>query len=172
MNYNKENDKFFIYKYEGKIRDLILKYKFDDKAYLSEFFAECISNNYEAINFIKKYDIIIPVPLHRKRFRERGYNQTYLIIKKVIINNKPVDNVEKQVLKKSKNLKPQSLKGVNERINDIKGAYFVDNKEKILGKNVLLFDDIYTTGATANECKNVLLNAGASQVGILTLARD
>ena len=95
-----------------------------------------------------------------------------MIIKKVIINNKPVDNVEKQVLKKSKNLKPQSLKGVNERINDIKGAYFVDNKEKILGKNVLLFDDIYTTGATANECKNVLLNAGASQVGILTLARD
>lgn len=172
MKNNTKNDKFFIYKYEGEIRDLLLKYKFNDKAYLSNFFAQKISKNEDAIKFIKKYDVIIPVPLHKKRFEERGYNQSELIIKKVIINKKIVDNVENNALKKIKNLKPQSKNGLNDRMNEIKGAYFVENNERIKNKKILLFDDIYTTGSTAKECKKILINSGVKEVGIMTIARD
>ena len=72
MKNNTKNDKFFMYKYEGEIRSLLLKYKFNDKAYLSDFFAQMILKNQRAISFIKKYEIIIPVPLHRKRLLERN----------------------------------------------------------------------------------------------------
>lgn len=161
-----------MYKYEGEIRSLLLKYKFNDKAYLSDFFAQMILKNQKAISFIKKYEIIIPVPLHRKRLLERGYNQTELIVKKVSINNSIVDCVENDVLKKAKNTKPQSKNNLYERISNIKGVYFVENAEKIKNKNILLFDDVYTTGSTANECRKVLINAGARQVGVMTIARD
>lgn len=161
-----------MYKYEGEIRSLLLKYKFNDKAYLSDFFAQMILKNQMAISFIKKYEIIIPVPLHRKRLLERGYNQTELIVKKVSINNSIVDCVENDVLKKARNTKPQSKNNLYERIRNIKGVYFVENAEKIKNKNILLFDDVYTTGSTANECRKVLINAGARQVGVMTIARD
>lgn len=161
-----------MYKYDGEIRELLLKYKFNDKSYLYQLFSQSISENKAAVNFIKKYDLIIPVPLHKKRKLERGYNQSELIIKKVIINNKPVDNVETDILKKRKNLKPQSSKKLEERINEINGAYFVKNMEKIENKKILLFDDIYTTGATTHECKKTLLEAGAKKVGIMAVAKD
>ena len=57
-------------------------------------------------------------------------------------------------------------------MKDIKGVYVVENKEKIIGKKVLVFDDVYTTGSTTNECKKVLLEAGAKNVVILTMTRD
>ena len=77
-----------------------------------------------------------------------------------------------KVLTKTKNTKPQSEKNLKERIQSIKGVYFVENPEKIKKKNVLVFDDIYTTGNTYKECKKVLISSGAKRVGIMTIARD
>ena len=194
-----KNDKFFMYKYDNEIRKLILKYKFEDKSYLCNFFADKILNSSEAVEFIKQYDIIIPVPLHKKRFLERGYNQTKEVAK--IISNKinknvlnkikanevdertiGTNNIEKDtikviklknnVLKKNKNIAPQSTKKVEARLSDVKNVFYVKNADKIKNKNVLIFDDIYTTGATASECKKVLMEAGAKKCGIMTIARD
>ncbi len=194
-----KNDKFFMYKYDNEIRKLILKYKFEDKSYLCNFFADKILNSSEAVEFIKQYDIIIPVPLHKKRFLERGYNQTKEVAK--IISNKINKNVlnkikanevdertigtnniekdtikviklENNVLKKNKNIAPQSTKKVEARLSDVKNVFYVKNADKIKNKNVLIFDDIYTTGATASECKKVLMEAGAKKCGIMTIARD
>ena len=80
--------------------------------------------------------------------------------------------MENNVLKKAVNTKPQSKKTLNERKNSIKGVYFVENADKVKNKRILLFDDIYTTGSTASECKKILLEAGAKEVGIMTVAKD
>ena len=78
-----QKDKFFIYKYQDIIRNLLLNYKFNDASYLANSFAYLIKNNKKIYSILKSYDIIIPVPLHKKRMNERGYNQTELIAKKL-----------------------------------------------------------------------------------------
>ncbi len=167
-----KNNIFFIYKYEGIVRETILKYKFEDKSYLFRTYSNCLQKNKKLYRFLEKYDIIIPVPLHKKRLLERGYNQSNLIAKELIkiTNNKMI--LLNDVLLKTVNIKPQSTKKVEERKKDVCGIYKVVNNEKIKQKRVLIFDDIYTTGSTCNECKKVLEEAGCKTVGILTLARD
>lgn len=179
---NNGKEEFFLYKYEEQIRKMLIKYKFNGKGYLCNLFSTCILSNEEACKFISSYDIVIPVPLHRKRKNERGYNQSELVAKKVVneliksksINNNLQHNIELNTnsLKKIKNTKPQSTQKLKERINVVKGIYKVQNIEQIREKRILVFDDIYTTGSTYNECKKVLLEAGAKEVGIFTIARD
>ena len=77
--YNFSEEGIWIYRYEGIVRNLIIDYKFKDKSYLCELFANCILSDGEVCKIIRKYDIILPVPLHKKRFKERGYNQSKLI---------------------------------------------------------------------------------------------
>ncbi len=163
-------DLFFAYKYEGVIRNLIIKYKFHDKSYLYKTFSEILLKNKNLCKFLKCYDIIIPVPLHKKRLQERGYNQADLIAKEIA--KKTGLAYYNNVLIKNKNIKPQSIKNIQERVNDVLGIYEVKNSELIKEKNILIFDDIYTTGSTAQECKKELLKSGANKVGILVLAKD
>lgn len=163
-------DLFFAYKYEGIIRTLIIKYKFHDKSYLYKTFSEILLKNKNLCKFLKSYDIILPVPLHKKRLQERGYNQVDLIAKEIAKKTGLI--YYKNVLIKNKNIKPQSIKSIQERVNDVLGIYEVKNSELIKEKNVLILDDIYTTGSTAQECKKELLKAGANKVGILVLAKD
>ena len=76
------------------------------------------------------------------------------------------------VLKKQINTIPQSSLGKKARKSNAQNVYKVDNMQKIKNKNVVILDDIYTTGATANECIKVLKDAGAYRVGIITIAKD
>ena len=158
-------DKFFIYKYQDIIRNLLLNYKFNDASYLANSFAYLIKNNKKIYSILKSYDIIIPVPLHKKRMNERGYNQTELIAKKLGIP------VETNCLIKTKNIKPQSTKKAKERQINIKNVFAIQNVEKIKNKKLLLLDDIYTTGSTANECIKTLSKA-TNKIGFLAIARD
>lgn len=171
----KPQNKYFdelisIFKYEGIIREKILQYKFNDKAYMKNTFAKIILKNKKVCGLLKKYDIIIPVPIHKSRKAQRGYNQTQLIASKLAeyIDIEFCNNV----LVKNKNTIAQSKLNRKKRIENIKGAFDILNLEKVQGKNVLLFDDIYTTGSTANECSRILKTAGAKTVGILTIAKD
>ena len=165
FNTNIEIKKIFIYKYDDIIRDLLINYKFNNYSYLADTFAYLIKNNKKMFGILKSYDIIIPVPLHKKRLLERGYNQTELIAKKLGIK------VETNCLIKIKNIKPQSTKNAEERKKDIKNTYILKNEEKIKGKKVLLFDDIYTTGSTANECIKTIIKA-TNKIGFLSIAKD
>ena len=226
-----------MFRYEGELREVFLKYKFRDKSYLREFFADSISrlitesnsnsknnkmSNKKVYNFLNQYDIITPVPLHSKRKLERGYNQAEQVLKLVFednnINNNQAfcqilknnikhgeysknetingkikykqnkyeqieyeQNKYKQIeynnniLEKVKNIKPQSTKSGAEREQNTKNAFRIKNenaKKIIKQKNVLIFDDIYTTGSTFNECKRVLLENGAKSVGAFMIAKD
>ena len=79
---------------------------------------------------------------------------------------------EENCLKKIINTAPQSIMNKEARSRNAKDVYIVKNEQKIINKNVLIFDDIYTTGATANECKKILKQHGANKVGIITIAKD
>lgn len=75
------------------------------------------------------------------------------------------------LLKKIVNIKPQSKANLENRIENVKGAFICKNQSEIIGKEIIVFDDIYTTGSTANECKKILIESGAKKVAIMTFSR-
>ena len=77
------NESMHIFKYDEIIRQKLIEYKFQDKAYMYKTFAKIILKNKKVCGFLEKYDIIIPVPIHKKRRLKRGYNQTELIVKEI-----------------------------------------------------------------------------------------
>lgn len=173
---NKYNNKYFsthmyLFKYEGIIRSKIISYKFDDKPYLYRTFCEIFVKNKKACEFLKNYDIIISVPMYKKKKNQRGYNQSELIAKEIA---EKIENIEyrNDILLKIRNTAKQSSLNKQQRQENLKDSYKVKNKEYIKDKNILIFDDIYTTGITANECAKTLVKAGAKNIGILTIAKD
>lgn len=160
----------YIFKYKNEIRNLVLNYKFNDKSYLYKIFSEIIINNKKIFGILKKYDIIIPVPIHKERKKQRGYNQSELIAEDIALKLK-ID-YSSQILIKYINTKEQSsLKGY-ERWENIKNAYKVIDEEKIIQKKIILVDDVYTTGSTVNECAKILKECGAKEIIVLTIAKD
>ena len=164
------DEHIYLFQYNGEIRDAILKYKFDEKSYIYRTFLEFIKNNENICAQIKKYDIIIPVPISKKRFSTRGYNQSSLIAKN-LANILNLDYTEK-VLIKTKDNNPQSEMKQDTRKSNVEGVYKVISKEKINNKKVLIVDDIFTTGSTVDECAKALKNNNAESIGVFTLAKD
>ena len=149
---------------------MLLNYKFNDKPYIYNTFVNFLKKNEKIFIQIKKYDIIIPVPISKKRFKERGYNQSELIARKIAkyAGIKYANNV----LIKTKNNIAQSLLEEQNRKENVKGVYKLNCSKKIKNKNILLIDDIYTTGSTVNECSKILKDADVNKIGIFTLAKD
>ena len=160
----------YAYQYKNEIRDKIINFKFNDKPELANTFANILLNNKKICRFLEKYDIMVTVPMYNKKRIMRGYNQSELIAKKIV--EKLKIQYAGDVIKKCKQTKPQSSLNANERKNNLKDVYEIENAQKIKEKRVILFDDIYTTGSTARECSKILKNAGAKEIAVLTLAKD
>lgn len=161
----------YIFKYEGIIKERLIKYKFNERNYIYKAFVKFMLKNKKICDFLKNYDIIIPVPIHTKRRMERGYNQSALIAKAISKKIPQIDYLEDVLIKKINN-KPQSTKNKSERKNNVIGAYYMKNKEKINNKKILLLDDIYTTGNTVNECCKILQGANPKCIDVITIAKD
>lgn len=159
-----------IFRYENIIRDKIIDYKFNEKAYLYKTFEKMILKTKKTYSFLKKYDIILYVPMFKKHKLIRGYNQSELIARK--ISDTLGITLEKNNLAKVINTKKQSTLTKSERERNVKNAFKLKNPEKIKDKKIILFDDIYTTGSTVNECSKILKKAGAAEIVILTIAVD
>ncbi|MEW6606332.1 MAG: ComF family protein [bacterium] len=156
--------------YEGILRESIHIFKFEKKICMQKPLSELLVNylKEQQGDLISQIDFIIPVPLHRKRFRVRGFNQAQLLAFHIgRYFNLPL-NLD---LKRIRFTTPQMNLEREQRIQNIKGAFAVKNQNIITNKHLLLVDDIFTTGATVNECSKVLMKAGAKQVFVLTLAR-
>ena len=119
---------------------------------------------------IQKYDKIIPVPISKKRKKERGYNQSLLITKEIAQKTKL--ELVNNCLYKTQNIIEQSKLNKEERTKNVQGVYEIKNEQLIQNKKILLFDDVYTTGSTVNECSRVLREAEPSKIGVLVLAKD
>lgn len=173
----KYEDKFFeehlwMYEYKDDIREKIIDYKFNDKSYLYRTWVQIILSSEEISEYIKGYDILIPVPIHKKRKRRRGYNQSELIAKGITQKIKKI-KLQTNIIEKVKNIKPQSSLSKDMRVQNVKNAYKLKNCDICLkNKKVLLLDDVFTTGSTVNECARVLSQIGCDKIGIITLAKD
>jgi ComF family protein len=155
------NDIYILYDFSEEFQEIIHLLKYERCLTLGYYFAqEIISKLHESL--FQKYDAISPVPLHPIKFRERGYNQSYEIIKHL-----PGKNV-KDLLKRKKYTVSQTKLSREERISNVANA-FECQKNLHLSK-ILLFDDIITTGSTINECGKELKKCGVSQIDVLCLA--
>lgn len=165
-----------------------LKYK--GKKKIAEIFAEImygkimeeLSDLSQLENF--KNPILIPIPLSKKRFRERGYNQAELICKKLVklssssklyLNTNETKRndfvFEKNILIKIKETEHQAMiKNKNKRLQNLAGTFSVKDKSKIENKNIILIDDVLTTGATLSEAKKILKENGAKKIIAFTVA--
>jgi ComF family protein len=154
--------------YEGPLREAIHRWKYEEKGYLTSFFGEKLAEGFHRYWDPQSIDLIIPVPLHSKRLRERGFNQALLLVKE--LSQRTRIPYSKRLLKKRIPTPPQVKLSGGEREKGVKGSFHIEREDEIEGKTILLVDDVYTTGATVNECSKVLLKAGAQRVDVLTLA--
>jgi ComF family protein len=122
-------------------------------------------------------DLVIPVPLHTARMRRRGFNQSHLLIRdwpkrmREAGHDASRPRIASGLLLRSRPTSSQTGLGRKERMKNLRGAFTVPAPRQVKKKRVLLVDDVYTTGATADACTKALRKAGATRVDILTLAR-
>ena len=115
-------------------------------------------------------DIILPVPLHDSRLRERGFNQANMIATGCFAQWKK--NIAPKVLIRHRSTTPQSLLSGKERRQNLHDVFSLINPSRVSGAKVLLVDDVYTTGSTVNACSKVLRQAGVERIEVFTLARS
>lgn len=156
-------------RYSGTIKKLIHEFKYSGDDYLGEGLGEIMND------FIKEYrlpiadmDFIIPVPLHKSRLREREFNQAKILSDKVA--GEFDKTVLPQVLMRSKATRTQTELDPEERRLNLEKGFCVTRPELVREKNLLLVDDVFTTGATSNQAASSLKEAGARRVILLTLA--
>ncbi len=157
-------------RYDGALKDIILVFKYRHMAGLGRplaAFAERVLGNDEAL--WEGVDAIIPVPLHPRRERERGFNQSAVLAKR-LAGAKGL-RAASGWLVRTKNVPPQATLESAARETNVRGAFAVRRPAKVRGRTVLLVDDVFTTGATLRECSRALKAAGAREVRALTLAQ-
>ena len=153
----------------------MLDYKFNSKSYLYATIVNFLLKNEKFFEILKTYDTIIPVPISKKRYKARGYNQSELIAKELVrklLASGIQIKYNNKCLFKIKDIIEQSKLNKEERQKNIQGVYKLYNKQLLYNKKILLIDDIYTTGSTVNECCKVLIEAQLKKIGILTIAKD
>lgn len=157
-------------RYEGILHDLIVRLKYCGEERLARFLgrrmADALARN--------GHDLVLPVPLHARRLRERGFNQALLLARetsRVWGREGGGGEIDPLVLMKKRETPPQAVLKGEERRRNLKGVFAIRRPEKIMDRRILLVDDVYTTGATVEECSRALLRAGAKSVEALVLAR-
>lgn len=168
QNYFQEH--LYIFPYQGMIRQILIDYKFNDKSYLYQSIVNFLLKNKNFFSILKSYDTIIPVPISPKRKKQRGYNQSELITREIAKRTEL--DWQKNCLFKTKNIVEQSKLTKEQRQENIQGAYQIGNLELLANKQILLIDDIYTTGSTVKECCKMLQQANPKKIGVLTIAKD
>ncbi len=161
--------------YESGLRDLIhmLKYQRVRPAanVLGRMLAEVIAG-FEAF-WPDARPIVIPVPLFAAKLRQRGFNQAELIARAALklLPARERYALETDALKRSRDTQSQTGLTAHQRRQNLRGAFRVKERDKIFEREILLVDDVFTTGATASECARVLRRAGAARVWVATVAR-
>lgn len=163
--------------YKGVVKRLLYQFKYkpylsDLKNVMSELLYEGLIQNEAFYNLLNLKPVIFCVPLHAKKFRQRGYNHAALLAKIIAFkfNIQFIDNV----LIRTKITKPQFDLNKEERIKNIKGAFLLNEKYKevVKNQNVFLIDDLATSFTTLSECAKVLKHSGAKLVWGVTFARE
>ncbi|MGQ9800420.1 MAG: ComF family protein [Candidatus Saccharicenans sp.] len=155
--------------YTGRLKELILLFKYKGCEILSRPLGRMVHENLAGDGIFSGLDCILPVPLHRKRERMRGFNQAELLGQSIsALSSLPL---LKGVLIKTRNTPAQVSLEAAERETNLRGAFEVRKPGQIKNLRLLLVDDVFTTGSTLGECARTLIKSGALEVRALTLAR-
>ncbi|MFO8057470.1 MAG: ComF family protein [bacterium] len=154
--------------YEGALAEVIKDFKFNDKRSALPALAGLMKETYERFYSGSCFDAVIPVPLHRSRLWERGFNQAADLARAVA--DKGELRLRHDVLVRSRKTSFQYALSIRERERNVRGAFRVSRPPGVRDKSILLIDDLITTGATVNECARVLKKAGSRRVCVLCLA--
>lgn len=154
--------------YQAPLDRLILDIKFGHHLTGLASLAHLASHS-PAFATLARPDLILPVPLHRDRLRERGFNQALLLAKCCFAGQA---EVAADVLRKDLATLPQTRLSGTARRKNLRGAFSVHRPDQVAGKKILLVDDVFTTGSTMVACARILVQAGAVRVEAFTLARS
>ncbi|MHB8053882.1 MAG: ComF family protein [Candidatus Aminicenantales bacterium] len=157
-------------RYKGMLKDAVLLLKYRKIRPLGAFLGGMA---YDAVNkdedLWRGVDLIVPVPLHKERQRERGFNQSEQIGREIARRSHVA--IDRNVLKKVRNTLPQTSLEQQARADNVRDAYAVGKKKDIEGKIILLVDDVFTTGSTLGACARALRSAGAADIRAVTVAQ-
>lgn len=153
--------------YDGLMRQAIHQFKYNGNIHLATAFGHLLADALTTEEPSSRFDLLVPVPLHRNRLRSRTYNQSLLVAQALASRWKiPIHS---RLLRRQLPTKPQQGLSLSERLRNLSGAFA--SSFPLQGEDVLLIDDVMTTGATVSECTSALLAAGAGRVEIAVLAR-
>lgn len=155
--------------YDAALKKLISHFKFRNQPGVMNDIAPFIAEYFGKQEESQEGFHVVPVPLFFKRMKERTFDQSFLIAREVARTlSLPLAN---GLLRRVRDTESQAKKTKVERAKNIKGAFAVDRPDRVAGMNILLVDDVMTTGATVNEAAKMLKRAGAGQIHVFTLAR-
>lgn len=155
-------------RYDLACRDLIHAYKYSGKYSLRRPLGLLTADALADFASNSRAELLLPVPLHKKRLRERGFNQALLIAEVLSLQwNIPL---LRQGLARTRWTQPQIELDRKERLNNLKGAFTVTDTTAISGRRVMLVDDVFTTGSTLVECSKTIKHAGAAEIFAVTIA--
>jgi ComF family protein len=156
--------------YEGTLKEAILNFKFSGRRTLAQPLAGLLAETYgNGMCPKEEFNLVSPVPLHPQRQNERGFNQSESLAEYFCQATGLA--LIKDLLQRVRPTIPQVMLPRQERAKNVRGAFAVSGEVEVSGKDILLIDDIATTGATLKECARILHKAGAEKVCVLTVAR-
>ena len=161
--------------YAGALRAVILQLKFRQRERLGKKLGGLLLSPWNSLGLSPgDSPVLIPVPLHSSRRRERGFNQAELLahgLCRALAGASFAPRVESHCLRRTRPTPPQTGLSLNARKENVRNVFTVDKEERIQGRTAVLVDDVMTTGATLSACAGALKKAGALRVFGLTLAR-
>jgi ComF family protein len=158
----------FVFEKDKELQQAIHSLKYQKKYRVGIFLGQLLGSEIKISKPDIKIDLVIPVPLHQLKKAERGYNQAFYIAKGVskVLNV----NASDRIVKRIKYTESQTKMNLTEREINISDAFKVRKKQAVAGKNILLLDDVITTGATISECGKILLESGAKKIYAASVA--
>lgn len=166
--YNDKEPFLSVFEYNEKTRYSILRLKYYNQKQYAKGFAKMMYFKLSKIE-LNNYDFIIPVPMYIKKKRKRGYDQAELLA--IELSKLSNIHIESNNLIRNKNTLAQSKVSFEEREKNVQGVFSVNNPTIFKDKNILLIDDIYTSGNTMSECSKELKKCGANIICYFTLSR-
>lgn len=152
----------FNFETDGVLQSAIHSLKYLENIKAGIFLGELLGKHLKQIEFIEKHDILIPVPLHKSKKLERGFNQSYYICKGIqkITHNK----INQRIISRIKYTPSQTALNIEERRLNVKDAFKLNKRKHIEGQTFVLVDDVITTGSTIQECAKTLKDNGAKKI--------
>lgn len=156
--------------YEGILKDIIILFKYRKFRILDKVLADFVLKSLGREESLWwGVDLLVPVPLHPRREKERGFNQALAVARE--LSGKKGIKLDPHVLVRTRATPPQTSLEAEERKKNVRGAFAALSPEAVRGRTVLLVDDVFTTGSTLEECALTLRKAGAAEVRALTIAQ-